>query len=142
MRAPLEGVVNHTVKPSVVGLDVSLSHLAVLDDKSVALATGIAEDGGTVERQVKSRCELAVRVGKEADAGIASGVLRCTPGAHAGSMSVTSQGRGYQVRFDMAKIFRSVKTPSSDGELEKIYLAVASTTPCQIDLGTLGCRLL
>jgi hypothetical protein len=135
MRATLEGSVNHTVKSSVVGLDVSLSHFAVLDDKSVALATGIAEDGGTVERQVKGRCELAVRVGKEANARLAGGVLRGTPGAHAGSMSVMSQGRGYQVRFGyMAKRFRSAKMPSSDCELEKVYLAVASTTPYQIDL--------
>ena len=94
----IERSVNHTVESSVVGLDVSLNHLAVLNDKSVALATGIAEDGGTVEGEVKGRGELAVRVGKESDARLASGVLRGSPGAHAGSMSVMSQGRGYQVR--------------------------------------------
>ena len=74
---------NHTVKSGVVGLDVSLSHLAVLDDKSVTLAAGIAEDGGTVEGQVEGRCELAVRVGKEADARLAGGIQGGSPCTHA-----------------------------------------------------------
>jgi hypothetical protein len=99
MRVRLGEDANHTVKSSVVGLDVSLGHLAVLDNKSVALAAGIAEDGSAVEGQVKGRCELAVRVGKEADARLASGVLRSTPGTHAESMSVMCRGGGYEVRF-------------------------------------------
>ena len=113
---------NHTVKSGVVGLDVSLSHLAVLDDKSVTLAAGIAEDGGTVEGQVEGRCELAVRVGKEADARLASGVLGITPGTHAESMSVMCRSGGYQVRFQgMAKkVDRPVETPSSKDDFKKI----------------------
>jgi hypothetical protein len=99
MQVRLEGDEKHTIDSGVVGLDVSLSHLAVIDDKSVALVAGIAEDGGTVEGQVKSRCELAVRVGKEADARLASGVLGGTLGAYAESMLVMCRGGGYQVRF-------------------------------------------
>jgi hypothetical protein len=116
------GMENHTVKSGVVGLDVSLSDLAVLDDKSVTLAASIAEDGGTVEGQVKGRCELAVRVGKEADARLASGVLGSTPGTHAESVSVMCRRGGYQVRFQgMAKKFdRPVETPSSEDDLRKI----------------------
>lgn len=57
-----------TIKAGVVGLDVGLGDLAVLDDESVALTAGVAEDGGTVEGQVEGRSQLAVRVGEEADA--------------------------------------------------------------------------
>ena len=89
---------------------------------SVTLAAGIAEDGGTVEGQVEGRCELAVRVGKEADARLASGVLGSTPGTHAESMSVMCRSGGYQVRFQgMAKkVDRPVETPSSKDDLKKI----------------------
>jgi hypothetical protein len=113
---------NHTVKSGVVGLDVSLSDLAVLDDKGVTLAASIAEDGGTVEGQVKGRCELAVRVGKEADARLASGVLRSTPGTHAESVSVICRSGGYQVRFQgmVKKVDRPVETPSSKDDFKKI----------------------
>lgn len=57
-----------TIQAGVVGLDVGLGDLAVLDDESVALTAGVAEDGGTVEGQVEGRSQLAVRVGEEADA--------------------------------------------------------------------------
>jgi hypothetical protein len=75
-----------TIKASVVGLNVSFGDFAVLNHKSVALAAGIAKDGGTIKGQIKGRSELAVRVGKETDARFTGGVQGSTPGAHAGSM--------------------------------------------------------
>ena len=75
----------HTIETGVVRLNESLGHLAVLDNKGVALATGVAKDGSTIEGQVKSRGELAVRVGKEADARLAGGVEGGSPCTHAGS---------------------------------------------------------
>lgn len=86
---------------------MSLGDLAVLDDQSVTLAAGVAEDGGTVEGQVKGRCQLAVRVGEEADARLASGVKRGTPGAHSRSeledlFQVTGEVSDYGKGRDMA----------------------------------------
>lgn len=56
-----------TTHAGVVGLNVGLFDLAVLDDQGVTLAAVVAEDGGGIEVEVKSLGELAVRVGKEAD---------------------------------------------------------------------------
>ena len=54
-----------TTHASVVGLDVGLLDLTVLDDQGVTLAAVVAEDGSGIEVEVKSLGELAVRVGKE-----------------------------------------------------------------------------
>jgi hypothetical protein len=125
----LEEGKNHTVESGVVGLDVSLGHLAVLDDKSVTLAAGIAEDSGTVERQVKRRCELAVRVGKEADARLASGVLRGTPCAHAESLSVICREGVYLVRIrSMAKKVDRSRRHQAVMTWRRSSLAVASAS--------------
>lgn len=56
-----------TTHASVVGLDVGLLDLAVLDDQGIALAAVVAKDGCGIEVEVESLGELAVRVGKEAD---------------------------------------------------------------------------
>lgn len=56
-----------TTHASVVGLNVGLLDLAVLDDQGVALAAVVAENGGGIEVEVKSLGELAVGVGKETD---------------------------------------------------------------------------
>jgi hypothetical protein len=76
----------HTIKAGVVRLNVSLGHFAVLDNKGVALAAGVAKDGSTIEGQIKGAGKLAVRVGKEADARFASRVQGGAPSAHAGSV--------------------------------------------------------
>ena len=75
-----------TIEASVVGLNEGLGHFAVLDEESVALAAGVAKDGGTIEGEVKSRGKLAVRVGKEADARLAGGVQGGSPCTHAESV--------------------------------------------------------
>jgi hypothetical protein len=56
-----------TTHASVVGLNVGLLDLAVLNDQGVALAAVVAEDGGGIEVEVESLGELAVGVGKETD---------------------------------------------------------------------------
>jgi hypothetical protein len=56
-----------TTHASVVGLDVGLLDLTVLDDQGVALAAVVAEDGSGIKVEVESLSELAVRVGKEAN---------------------------------------------------------------------------
>ena len=56
-----------TTHASVVGLNVSLLDLAVLDDQGVALAAVVAENGSGIEVEIESLGELAVGVGKEAD---------------------------------------------------------------------------
>jgi hypothetical protein len=56
-----------TTHASVVGLNVGLLDLAVLNDQGVALAAVVAEDGGGIEVEVEGLGELAVGVGKEAD---------------------------------------------------------------------------
>ena len=63
---------------------MGFGYLAVLNDKSVPLAAGVAKDGGTVEGQVEGAGELAVRIGEEANTRLAGGVEGCAPGAHAG----------------------------------------------------------
>jgi hypothetical protein len=56
-----------TTHAGVVGLNVGLLDLAVLDDQGVTLAAVVAEDGSSIEVEVESLGELAVGVGKEAD---------------------------------------------------------------------------
>jgi hypothetical protein len=56
-----------TTHASVVGLNVGLLDLTVLNDQSITLAAVVAEDGGGIEVEVESLGELAVGVGKEAD---------------------------------------------------------------------------
>jgi hypothetical protein len=56
-----------TTHAGVVGLDVGLLDLAILNDQGVALAAVVAEDGGGIEVEVESLGEFAVGVGKEAD---------------------------------------------------------------------------
>lgn len=56
-----------TVETGVVRLDESLLDLSVLDEKNVALAAVVAEDGTAVEAEVKRRGELAGGVTEEAN---------------------------------------------------------------------------
>lgn len=56
-----------TTHAGVVGLNVGLLDLAVLNDQGVALAAVVAEDGSGIEVEIESLGELAVRVGKETD---------------------------------------------------------------------------
>jgi hypothetical protein len=57
-----------TVQASVIGLDMRLLYLSVLNDKSVPLAPGTPEDGGgTVEVEVEGFCEFELRIGDKAN---------------------------------------------------------------------------
>jgi len=58
----------HTIDTSVVRLDMCTLDLAILGNDSVALATIIAEQGGTVKLDVPRASEVAGRVAEEADA--------------------------------------------------------------------------
>lgn len=56
-----------TVETGVVGLDESLLDLSILDEKNVALAAVVAEDGAAVEAEVEGLGELAGGVTEEAN---------------------------------------------------------------------------
>lgn len=56
-----------TTHASVVGLDVGLLDLAILNDQGVALAAVVTENGGGIEVEVESLGEGAVGVSEEAD---------------------------------------------------------------------------
>lgn len=56
-----------TVETGVVRLDESLLDLSILDEKNVALAAVVAEDGAAVEAEVERLGELAGGVTEEAN---------------------------------------------------------------------------
>lgn len=56
-----------TVETGVIGLDESLLDLSILDEKNVALAAVVAEDGAAVEAEVEGLGELAGGVTEEAN---------------------------------------------------------------------------
>lgn len=56
-----------TTHASVVGLDVGLLDLAILNDQGVALAAVVTENGGGIEVEVESLGEGAIGVSEEAD---------------------------------------------------------------------------
>lgn len=56
-----------TVETGVVGLDESLLDLSILNEKNVALAAVVAEDGAAVEAEVEGLGELARGVTEEAN---------------------------------------------------------------------------
>ena len=56
-----------TTHASVVGLDVGLLDLAILNDQGVALAAVVTENRGGIEVEVESLGEGAVGVSEEAD---------------------------------------------------------------------------
>lgn len=72
------------IQAGVVRLDMGLLDLAVLDNQSVPLAAGPAEDSGAVEGKVQSICEVKLGVGEEADAAALRGVELLGPGLCAG----------------------------------------------------------
>jgi hypothetical protein len=81
----------HTIDASVVWLDMYTLDLAILGNDSVALATIIAEQGGTVKLDVPRASEVAGRVAKEADATGLILVERLGPCFHAvGFLSVSA----------------------------------------------------
>jgi hypothetical protein len=57
-----------TVQASIVRLNMGLLHLPILNDQSIPLAPGTAEDGsGTVKVEVKSFGEFELGIGDKAD---------------------------------------------------------------------------
>jgi len=73
---------NRDTHASVVGLNVGLLDLAILNDQGVTLAAVVAEDGGGIEIEVESLGELAVGVGKEADTALLVSVKIVGPCLH------------------------------------------------------------
>lgn len=67
------------VETGVVGLDESLLDLSILNEKNVALAAVVAEDGAAVEAEVEGLGELARGVTEEANAALAGGIEGISP---------------------------------------------------------------
>jgi len=70
------------IDSGVVGLNVSTLDFAILNHQCVALATVLAKDSGTLEREVKVLGELTGRIAEKADTSLGGWVKGSTPGFH------------------------------------------------------------
>jgi hypothetical protein len=71
-----------TANTSVVGLDVDVGDLSILDHEGVSLASVVSQDGCGVELNIEGTGEAAVRVTEEANATALVCVERFAPGIH------------------------------------------------------------